>query len=247
VGEVSGAAVDRLGERLRAGRPSEEDLRLLDRWRRSFGGAYQLVFELARRVSLVEPTGRDAKSTETILQKLRRESVRLSQMQDIAGVRVVVPGLLEQDATVGRLLVERPDAKVLDRRATPSHGYRAVHVLVPADERVVELQVRTVHQHEWAEWSEKVAKLISGELKYGGGPVAVRQQLLEFSRRAADLDEIDREIATAVAAREADTAPANLRLSIPGLQLTRDIAWSELVDERQRALEQWQAWQRSEE
>jgi len=72
--------IDRLGDRLRKGDISEDDLRLLDSYRRSFTDAYEevvgkIIYELG-----LEPTGRPAKSTTSIYEKLRRESIRLSQM-----------------------------------------------------------------------------------------------------------------------------------------------------------------------
>jgi ppGpp synthetase/RelA/SpoT-type nucleotidyltranferase len=37
---------------------------------------------------------------------------------------------------------------VIDRRAEPMHGYRAVHVIVFPDGAPIEIQVRTAWQHE---------------------------------------------------------------------------------------------------
>lgn len=95
--------IDRLGDRLRKGDIIDDDLRLLDSYRRSFGDGYEHVVSQIRDRLNLEPTGRPAKSTTSIIDKLQRESVRLSQMQDIAGCRIVVPDLLSQDEAVGHL------------------------------------------------------------------------------------------------------------------------------------------------
>ena len=50
-----------------------------------------------------------------------------------------------------------PQARVLDLRARPSHGYRAIHVAPMIDGYRVEVQVRTNLQHLWAELSETLA------------------------------------------------------------------------------------------
>ncbi|SRR6266496_656574 len=92
--------IDRLGDRLRKGDISEEDLRLLDSYRRSFTDAYDEVVGKIRDQLGLEPTGRPAKSTTSIIDKLQRETIRLSQMQDIAGCRIVVPLLASQDEAV---------------------------------------------------------------------------------------------------------------------------------------------------
>src|SRR2546422_4790511 len=77
--ELSKTQVDRLGDRLRKGGISETDLRLLDSYRRSFAEAYECVVRRIRDQLKLEPTGRPAKSTTSIVDKLQRESVRLSQ------------------------------------------------------------------------------------------------------------------------------------------------------------------------
>src|SRR5260370_11586469 len=121
--------IDRLGDRLRKGSIYDDDLRLLDSYRRSFTEAYELVIGQIRKQLNLEPTGRPAKSTTSIIDKLQRESIRLSQMQDIAGCRIVVADLLTQDEVVERLTDLFDRATIVDRREDPSHGYRAVHVI----------------------------------------------------------------------------------------------------------------------
>lgn len=58
---------------------------------------------------------------------------------------------------------------VNDRRVKPSHGYRAVHVIVTIDNRAVEVQVRTALQHAWAETCEKASDITGAGIKYGMG------------------------------------------------------------------------------
>ena len=84
---VSKTQINRLGDRLKSGPHTESDLRLLDDYRRSFGQACEAVVRTIRERGQ-SPTARLAKSTLSIVEKLRRESIRLSQMQDIAGCRV---------------------------------------------------------------------------------------------------------------------------------------------------------------
>ncbi|HST42450.1 MAG TPA: hypothetical protein VLK58_23220 [Conexibacter sp.] len=96
--------------------------------------AYEVVLE--RTVTRVRdhvdvlPTSR-IKNTGTILEKLRRHGGSwLKSIQDIAGMRIV--GSFDrngQDALVDRLVAlfanERRKPRVIDRRATPMHGYTA--------------------------------------------------------------------------------------------------------------------------
>ena len=71
--EMSKSQIDRLGDRLKKGIISEDNLRLLDSYRRSFTEAYELVIGAIRTELALEPTGRPAKSTTSISEKLRRE------------------------------------------------------------------------------------------------------------------------------------------------------------------------------
>ena len=187
---ISKSQIDRLGDRLKQGSFSEDDLRLLDQYRRSFGDAYETVVQtISRRGHF--PTGRLAKSTLSVIEKLRRESLRLSQMQDITGCRVVVASRLEQENLVASLKIDFPGASVIDRREKPSFGYRAIHVVVEILDKPVEVQVRTSLQHMWAEVSEKCSDVIDPAIKYGGGSGEWRDFLTESSRSVAAHEELE--------------------------------------------------------
>jgi len=191
---LSNTQVDRLGDRLRKGGYGEADVRQLDEYRRSFDDAYQNVVHTLRDVGF-EPTGRPSKSTASIVEKLRRESIRLSQMQDIAGCRIVVANMLEQDRSVTSLRAAFPEAIVVDRRQNPSHGYRAVHVIPQPLGKPIEIQVRSSLQHVWAELSEKASDVVDPMVKYGGGPAEMRTVLDGFSQSVTQLEWLEGEYA----------------------------------------------------
>ncbi|MDP9291705.1 MAG: RelA/SpoT domain-containing protein [Verrucomicrobiota bacterium] len=186
--ELSKTQVDRLGNRLRKDDISEADLRLLDSYRRSFTNAYEDVVGRIRDQLGLEPTGRPAKSTTSISDKLRRESIRLSQVQDIAGCRVIVPDILTQDEMVAGLKGLFDRLTVVDRREHPSHGYRAVHVIVDSGGKLIEIQVRTKLQHAWAELSEKLSDVIDSAVKYGGGNEEVVSLLASMSETTMNVE-----------------------------------------------------------
>lgn len=114
------------------------------------------------------------KNTGTIIEKLRRSSgSQLHTIQDLAGMRIVVGGSdrTVQDALVARLVALFADPirppKIFDRRVNPSHGYRAVHVVVHVNDIPIEIQVRTEWQHVWAEFFEKLADRLGRQIRYG--------------------------------------------------------------------------------
>lgn len=199
---LSKTEVDRLGDRLRKGSLTEADLRMLDEYRRQFGEAYDHVVRVIRGRLGLEPTGRPAKSTTSLVEKLRRESIRLSQVQDIAGCRIIVDDVVEQDATIHALLGEFGPAIVTDRRGNPSHGYRAVHVIPRISTKLVEIQVRTLLQHVWAELSEKLSDLFDPQIKYGGGSEELQRMLMLESSMLATIEELESDVAILIRTHE---------------------------------------------
>lgn len=170
---------------------SEADLRLLDEYRRSFGDAYETVVRTVREQLRLAPTGRSAKSTASIVEKLRRESIRLTQVQDIAGCRIIVADIAQQDRVVASLRSILPGGSIVDRRQNPSYGYRAVHVIVRLSGNLVEIQVRTTLQHLWAELSERLSDIVDPSIKYGGGAAEQREVLGRMSQWVATLEALE--------------------------------------------------------
>jgi ppGpp synthetase/RelA/SpoT-type nucleotidyltranferase len=191
---LSKTQVDQLGDRLRKGQIAESDIHQLDAYRRSFAEAYEEVAAIVRNATQLEPTGRPAKSTTSIIEKLRRETIRLSQMQDIAGCRLVVPNVSAQDQVVERLKGALPKAVAVDRRKRPSFGYRAVHIIATARNKLVEIQVRTEFQHLWAQLSEKLSDIFGAAIKYGGGDPEVQEHSLGISRGIAALEDLESQL-----------------------------------------------------
>jgi len=198
---VSKTQIDRLGDRLKGDSHTERDLRLLDDYRQSFGEAYEAVVQTIRQRGEF-PTGRPAKSTASIAEKLRRESLRLSQMQDIAGCRIVVTDVVRQEQFVASLRTVFPGASVIDRRDNPSYGYRAIHIIAEISGKPVEIQVRTALQHLWAEVSEKSSDVLDPTIKYGGGPDEWRSFLTEISESVAAYENCEKSHSERLAASE---------------------------------------------
>jgi ppGpp synthetase/RelA/SpoT-type nucleotidyltranferase len=184
--ELTTSQINRLGERLRKAQPRAADQETLDAFRRSFNDALQKVVHVLRDLGL-QPTER-IKTTFSIVQKLNRESIRLSRLQDIAGCRVVVDGIARQDHFAKLIVDSLPKAMLIDRREKPTHGYRAVHIVAEIHGRLVEIQLRTQLQQLWAAWSELLATAVDQAVKYGGGPEGIRRMLSLESRVIATLE-----------------------------------------------------------
>lgn len=187
--KLTASQLNKLGERLRKGTATDDDIRTLNDYKELFRPAYERVKNALESLDL-EVGGRDAKSIGSITAKVEREKTRLSRMQDIAGCRVEVPDRIEQDRIVGKIVELFPGARIDDKRRRPTHGYRAVHVIVTVDGLPVEIQVRTTTQNYWAQTTERLADRIDPAIKYGGGPDDIRARLSEASD-AIELMEID--------------------------------------------------------
>jgi hypothetical protein len=172
--ELSRSRVDRLGKRLRRSGVdalSDGDRDLLEQLVASYGSVQAAVHQRLAEVLGLRPTSR-TKTTGTLVEKLQRNpSMALSRMQDIAGVRLVVEmNRSQQDELAARIVEIFPGATTIDRRAEPSHGYRAVHVVVEVDRRFVEIQIRTVLQDLWAQLIERLGDNWGRGIRYGDPP-----------------------------------------------------------------------------
>jgi ppGpp synthetase/RelA/SpoT-type nucleotidyltranferase len=166
----SNSQIDRLGERLRNQEYGEAEVRLLDEYRRTFGSAYDHVVATILRITGISVSGRPAKSTTAIIEKLNRESLRLSQMQDIAGCRAVVNDIEEQDRIVNVIAAAFAGISITDRRLKPSHGYRAVHLIIREQGKAIEVQ-------------------------YGGGPEELRTTLDEAAELIHQIEDVEASLA----------------------------------------------------
>jgi putative GTP pyrophosphokinase len=109
-------------------------------------------------------------------------------MQDIAGCRLIVQDLATQDEVVERLKELFDKLTIDDRRERPSHGYRAVHVIVNYSGKLIEIQIRTSLQDGWAQFSEKLSDVVDRGIKYGGGDSEVVSLLAILSDVTWDVE-----------------------------------------------------------
>jgi ppGpp synthetase/RelA/SpoT-type nucleotidyltranferase len=204
--EFTRSSVKRLGRRLRkAERPSPDDVAMYDAYRKSFASDSKEVMTALYSLFPDSPPSGRSKTLDSVVGKLKRGTTDLGRMQDIAGCRINVPSLDDQDRAVA-MIQERFEAlRTDDLRERPHSGYRAVHVIVAAPGgRWVEIQVRTALQNLYAQLSERMADAFGIEMKYGGGDPFAREILRSSSSRAYELDTLKREID----ARETSGGPA---------------------------------------
>jgi ppGpp synthetase/RelA/SpoT-type nucleotidyltranferase len=193
---LSNSQITKLGERLRNGDFSEDDLTLLDEFRQTYNEidvqAYQIIQSaLASRADWT-CTKRKRKTQQSIVDKLRRQpQLRLPQMQDIAGCRIVIQGGSQAADTFSKLLIDAfasPQWKI-ERKERHAHGYRAIHIIVRKDQKFYEIQLRTYAQDVWANLVERLSDE-KNTLKYGGSDQeqALIGKLQSLSERFFEID-----------------------------------------------------------
>lgn len=160
-------------------KPLTETTLLLQSWLSEFNSPYYIAQRLKRKPQIVR--------------KLNRLSVRLTQLQDIGGARIIVESNNELDKLY-QYLVERVDsASTLSfyisrstdyrERGRDDSGYRALHLMIERDARTIELQLRSRVQHYWAESVERTSVIYGQYLKeLEGDP-----QVLTYFKRLSDI------------------------------------------------------------
>ena len=195
--------IDALGERLRQEAPPDV--------REAFG-AYMVFLNELRIGLLAELRGLTPgyevnsrlKRLETVAAKLRRRpELRLSQMPDVVGCRVIAPDRAAQVAIVERLASAYDVRQLDDKSDDPKFGYRAVHLDLRYGEIYAEVQVQTRNQHLWQTVSEEAAGY-DISIKYGGGHPEVGRALLDLSELAWQCDVAGTELPAADVDRARD-------------------------------------------
>jgi ppGpp synthetase/RelA/SpoT-type nucleotidyltranferase len=131
-----------------------------------------------------------------IVKKLvRNHPMRLSQMQDVGGCRVIFKDNRDLDKAldiIGRRtphgFLRIPRTADYRDRGRPESGYRAVHLIAEREGHEIEIQVRTSVQHSWAEEVERTSIICRALLKEGEGPAELIEHFRVVSHAFHALD-----------------------------------------------------------
>ena len=194
--------INRAGNDVRTGSPSEESLGLINDWRASHAyilNTYQAALRRRTRGTQTIVAQR-LKRLNTIIYKLERQSrMELARMDDIAGCRLIFSSeraLLKfrrdfHTARFGHIRKNHPDKYnyILNPKAD---GYRGIHDVyeykVNSDSGMgyngllMELQYRTKFQHAWATSVEIIGMITENQPKFNAGD----ERHKEFFRLASE-------------------------------------------------------------
>lgn len=226
--QMTKSQINKLGEKLRTATKLDTDtLSRLQQFRSSYDEPMFRTQTLLKEIGF-EATSR-LKTTNTIIEKLRREKTRLAEMQDIGGLRIVSEmDLTAQDGMVSKIVDKFPATKVIDRRIKPTYGYRAVHVIATLDDRPIEIQVRTQLQDLWAQAMERFADEVGRDIRYGGTPTTHSKDVEKLQTISNDIAQTEailtelNQMATGLPLpQRAATGQRELRLHIAYIQSLR--------------------------
>ena len=176
---LSNSAIDKIGVIIRRnddGPDKDEAIRQLDSWRAMHGDAmtfyYKKCISLGKKIGIEHPIVVERlKRLPTIIKKLNRfKDMRLSSMQDIAGVRIVVKNLDQLEKAEKSIIRWKGllKNKTKDYVKCPKpDGYRGKHFIFKHDGMFVEVQLRTVAQHVWATAVETTDMFHETSIKMG--------------------------------------------------------------------------------
>jgi putative GTP pyrophosphokinase len=183
--EYSKTKIDRAGELLKGKIHSEHDvakaLEVLSSWRAYHAAPLDSFAAVLRKrikkISNQAVVAQRLKRTPSILLKLsNHKTMRLSTMQDIGGLRAIVPTTEEVYALLGLYKKSRSKHHLFlldDYIAAPKRdGYRSIHLvykLARDPNLFLEIQLRSELQHIWATGVEVFGTLQNSSFKTGQG------------------------------------------------------------------------------
>lgn len=132
------------------------------------------------------PVAQRMKQLMTIVEKLgRHPGMGVDRMQDIAGCRGILPSADAIDRVASKITQHCDVVGDHDYRqqGKPITGYRARHLIIAREGRLVEIQLRTTEQHRWAEIVASTGERLDCALKDGEGPA----ELVGYFRAASDM------------------------------------------------------------
>ena len=150
--------------------------------------AQTLSMELAKSKIDHVIAGR-SKRTKSIIRKLSRPEnigMDLSRMDDVIGLRIIVKDRPDQDSVEDLLGDLFPDSRFIDDR-DGGELYHRLHVIYSAPSGPLEIQIRTLLQHLWANESETFGENVKGGAAIG----EIKEYLEELSALVRKIEKGD--------------------------------------------------------
>lgn len=190
---IDAVATEGPGANMQLTGPLIEALEIIDWWRGEHAKPLSRVAANLRYYAAAEGkpvVAQRLKKLPTMIGKLYREpGMKLARMEDIGGVRAVLPSQDACHRVASRLRRNWTITRFRDYVANPKDdGYRALHLINRNRGRLIEVQLRTTFQDTWANAVEADARLLSPGLKFGGGSQELREFYVALGELGAQAD-----------------------------------------------------------
>lgn len=190
--------IDRLGDKIRNEffEMSDETLLQLQEYRKShqtpLSNIFNLLCKIAKSTHHSSIATYRIKRFESIINKLDRyQDMRFCRMWDIGGCRIILRNVEDVYKTIEKIQAntDLEIIKINDYISTPqADGYQSIHLYVKhiSSNLTIEVQLRTLKNHDWATLVEITDLLFNTRLKEIGD----NKELLEFHRLLANPKEL---------------------------------------------------------
>ena len=158
--EISRKQINKIGKKFRDSIWDDSDFDFLEDFKKSYdniliSNSSLISKKLNDKLQNFILVGR-LKRTQSIIRKLQRKNnygMDLTRMSDIAGLRVIINSLEDQNKVIELIKSELSIEKIYDYRES-GKNYRSVHLITKNENQFLEIQVRTIAQQTWADESE---------------------------------------------------------------------------------------------
>lgn len=167
--------INKLGKRILESKESinQDDLILLQEFRTSFSNSiietFKSINEIVLKINNTSITAFRLKRISTIINKVERNpKMQLSRMGDIAGIRCIFSHKKEVYKALDEIKnTYKITGKINDYYQNPKDiGYKGIHIYIKDNlNKRVEIQLRTIKEHNWATLVEITDLLYGTRLK----------------------------------------------------------------------------------
>jgi ppGpp synthetase/RelA/SpoT-type nucleotidyltranferase len=190
--DLSQKQINKIGKNFRDSVFEKEDIQFLEEYRKNFDN---ILINLSNEVSKsIKETlqkfvlvGR-LKRIYSIIRKLQRKNnygMDLTRMSDIAGIRVIVKNIEDQEKVLENLKKNFKVEKIYDYR-NDEKLYTSIHlIIIGAENKLIEIQIRTLAQQAWADESESFGE----QVKFGKYTADIEEYLRLLNTITTEIDQ----------------------------------------------------------
>ena len=169
--DISQKQINKIGKKFRDNIHEDTDLDFLEKFRSTYDEIIVTTInniseKLKKKIDKYIIVGR-LKRTWSIIRKLQRKNnygMDLTRMSDLAGLRIIISNIKVQDQVINLLNKSFEMQKKYDYR-DKGQLYRSVHlILKDKNYKLIEVQIRTIAQHTWADESESFGEHAKQEI-----------------------------------------------------------------------------------